>query len=252
MGYVEIVSEASGYWPLQELSGTTAVDASGNGHDGVLTSLDFASDSIAGPTNWLPNALYKSASNTTGKITVNDHVDLRGGGQVSLSAWLTVDESGTLFPIGKGVDSNRKDYVLLRNTNGIGFLAEVNNSGYAVYSTSPGSGWVHLAATYDNSSGETNVFINGLLVATDTDAGESDNSTAALSMFALGYQGATNYSGALAGVGMWNRLLTEVEIRHLYVGPIPDDESTIGIVNVEGNVTGQVTVAGAESGIFHT
>ena len=224
MAYNDIIADAQLYLPLQEETGNIGFDASGNGRNLTLSGsgFNFANNSTAGPTNWLPRALEATGSSSQ-VAEVPDHVDLRGGGQVSLCGWVDHRDEGYLDIASKGTNFAEKDWSLgvtgtnINATRQASFLAETGNT--PVNPTADiVDGWLFVAATYDNATGVAILYINGVQVATETDAGKSPASTSPVALFRQQY-GTNSRNGAVAGIGMWNRILTPEEITALYQGP---------------------------------
>lgn len=227
MGYLDTANSAVGYWPLQETTGTIATDTTGNGHDGTLANLTFDSNSITGPTNWLPTALEADGT-TLQRVEIPDNSDLRGGNQVSLSAWIDISIDETIVPISKGSSVTEKDYSIIKYDsnhgtypNQSGYYSETGGTDYRVMAVHPTSNqWLHVVVSYDNTTGSTSTYFDGVLVATGSTAGESASTSSPLVLFTLPYE-TSGRAGAIAGLGMWDRILTPLEVNDLYVGPVP-------------------------------
>lgn len=255
MNYLDLVTDSQLYLPLQETSGTVASDASGHGRNGTLTYIDFTSDSVAGPRSWLPRALRKTAANLNAIVAVPDHPDLRGGQNWTVACWVT-EEQTTVFPITKGTDSDNKDWMLARkvssNADPLSVIIEKENFGNSAFASSAlhtGNSWVHLVGTFEQSTGRLILYVNGQQADSNIYLGESDGSTAPVTLFRLDYQGETSYEGSIAGVGMWNRVLTDLEIRILYLGPSYPIGDIRGMSCVGGAEVGQIdSCGGVEAG----
>lgn len=222
--YNTIVDDAAGYWPLQETSGTTAVDSTGNGNDGTLSGLSFASDSVAGPTSFLPNALHATGT-TQKRVTIDDDPTLRGGQDFSLCAWAKriPDLDGNFYFISKGSVSFRRDYGLswAHPSNNVTFTTEENNDGIDLSHSYDSNNWSFITSTWNESTRLASLYIDGSLVNSGTSSYGSYSGTNAILLFGVGWNGDNTFGreGSLAGVGMWNGVLTPEEITTLYAGP---------------------------------
>ena len=254
MNYDDIINDAQVYLPLQEASGTIAFDASENSRNGVLSGFSFDTNSTSGPTSWLPKSLETNGISQL--VEIADHPDLRGGGQVSLCGWVKQNDEGHFDIISKGTSYANKDWNLGRTGNDVVddankamFLAEINNSGVNPKYT-VGGGWLHLASTYDNVTGLAILYVNGEQAATQTSAGRSDSSSSPVALFRQQYNTSNSRYGQVAGVGMWNRILTPLEVLTLYQGPIIALDQVVGKASSGGAICGQAVMHGlAEVGL---
>ena len=129
-----------GWWKLDEGSGTTATDSSGNGHAGAL---DIAA--------WGPGILFPSAFTPTGtqEITVANLTGLNLTGSFSIVAWIRMTEVDTG---GCAILSNQEAYSLYLSSTGVpqGWLWNGTAYEHAHGSVSVLSGTNRmLAVTYD-------------------------------------------------------------------------------------------------------
>lgn len=220
--YDDIVTDSQLFLPFQEDDGVTAFDASGNSRNGGLTALNFSTDSVAGPTSFLPRALRRTAAQSTAKVTVADHPDLRGGGRFTIACWVTL-ENGKVFPFTKGLDTNTKDWMLWRyepgNANPLAAMVENGTGDYILSDSHPSGSWVHMAFSYDNATGDSRFYLNGQLAQQSTSANRSASTNAPITLFMLQYQTSPPYVGSIAGAGMWSKVLAPTEIDTLYNGP---------------------------------
>jgi hypothetical protein len=85
-----VIGNASGdlvaHWKMDEGSGDTIVDSSGNGHDGTLNG------TAAWMTGQFGLALHFDGSSTYAQIPANPNLDLLNHGDFSVSVWLMIDE----------------------------------------------------------------------------------------------------------------------------------------------------------------
>jgi len=169
------------YWPFNEGHGTTAVDASGNGHHGTL---------VNGPQWTTDPALDFDGA--------DDHVDVGtfdvSGSALTIAAWiqsrnLANCSSSDCRILSKATSTAEADHWFMLSTIGSGssavlrFRLKTDGTTSTLIAGSgglPENTWVHAAAVYDGST--MALFLNGILV------------------------GSTPKSGSLsgnAGVGVW-------------------------------------------------
>jgi hypothetical protein len=74
------------YWKMDEGSGDTIVDSSGNGHDGTLNG------TATWTTGQIGLALHFDGSSTYAQIQANPNLDLLNHSDFSVSVWLMLDE----------------------------------------------------------------------------------------------------------------------------------------------------------------
>jgi hypothetical protein len=204
------------YWKLDENSGTSASDATGNGHTGTLSGTTLP--------NW-----------STGKI--NNGLNLNGGLDGGIPSYLNIPAS-TDFDFGTG-DFTYAFWMKPKNTSGYytiidtgyptagAFLLQftvpnivvINISGVSIYtktlSITPDT-WYYIVVR--RIVGNLEMFVNGASIGAVSFSGSV--SCPAPSMLVGEYSGGgQNLDGVLDEVGIWNnRGLTNDEIIVLYNG----------------------------------
>ena len=202
-----------GYWSFngQDLSGTTAYDRSGSGNTGTLTS---------GPTiteGKIGQALQFDGTNDL--VVVTNESSYRFSSDFSLSTWVKVPTTlaGYEAVIGKyavtpsgwdfGIGSNGKARMSLRGTSTL--------------DVSSGAGpdlrdnqWHHVVTVNTPTSIET--YVDGILQNTMTGTWTATTNTDSLYIGNRDSNGTTTFSGMIDEVRVYNRALTESEIKALY------------------------------------
>ena len=244
------------HWKFDDGSGLTALDSEG-GHDGTL---------LNGPA-WVPGKL-DTALDFDGS---DDVVDVPQASDLDLStftvaAWIrlsSITPSQTILEKRDGADLATVNYLLLAAGNEITWA--FYDGGWASFSTNAANmvvdTWYHVAGTYDNSSGEGNVYVDGVLLATGTTTknpplvpgsiriGDSECSTCG-----------NKWNGSLDDVRIYNRALSGSEVSDLYgasLGPIAhwkldETSGTTAVDSVGGHdgtlVNGPLWAAGQDGG----
>ena len=201
-----------GWWKLNEFSGTSASDSSGNSNIGTLNNFTFGTSD--GWTNAVfgNGLLFNSAQSVLSTIAsppVND---------MTFSAWvypttgnifnvftLSTSAAGPQFFLRTGASNNMAWNVF----NPAGGASEISSP----VNSSPANQWSHLVVSRD-SSGNRKMYLNGVLVL-------SDNYVpwrASVNQLYLGKEGtnASSFTGGMDDVRLYNRVLTSYEIYDQY------------------------------------
>ncbi len=217
----------SGYWKLDDASGTTATDASTNGNNGTLTN---------GPT-W-----------TTGQIGgavsfdgVDDYIIESGTTQYkftshfSFGGWFksTGDEDNRVVA---GFDSGSADRynLVIDNAGAEGLGCNVRLTGGLITAslgvTVATNSWYHLYCVYDDSLKVVTLYVNGAKLAiSSVGSGSITDGGSGLQKFAIGRSNGSTYTwwaGIIDEVRMYSRALSPEEVAKLYKSTAPDNPDT--------------------------
>jgi hypothetical protein len=194
------------YWRLDEGSGTTAHDSTGNGNDGTFN----------GDPQWvvgyLGGALEFDGSDDWLDCGNDPSLDLTTW---TIAFWLNLNENKDFngFVI-KGLDAAENYEVLAYGDGHFHFPIAFADGSRTYGNTSAGlcvvGEWAHFAYTYDSAEGRR-FYKDGSLVFEDTESGTPQASTTSL---AIGNeQPMSRYvNGTMDDVRIYNHALTEVEI----------------------------------------
>ena len=239
VAHADIRDGLVGYYPLDEGSGETAYDASGNGNDGTLHN----------GASWIAQGAQNGAVNFDG--TTDTRIELgtwnpaEGTGQLSLAMWIRWAGGGGTY---QGLLGKRNEWPAttmfqfqVRPENGGTFRLETGT--YAIVSpngtlTPLVQTWAHVAATFDGTTGR--LYLNGEEVASGsfafTTAGEgSSMGIGCVTGGGAGHSGNGEvFSGDIDEVRIYNRALSEVDVQETMHGeivccgidPDPRDEET--------------------------
>ena len=203
---------AAGY-ALDEVSGTSAADASGHGLNGTLTN---------GPT-WAVGR-YGNAVNVDG---VNDYVDLGNPagmqftGSMTISAWVFSsafpgDDAPIVSKRGAGELGYQLDTTIDMGPRTIGFKL-TNASGGTMFrygaTTLQLNTWYHITGIYNAAAGTLNVYLNGQLdngALLGTVTSTQQNSSANVNI-GRRPSGGFYFNGRIDNVRLYNRALTASE-----------------------------------------
>lgn len=242
-------SSLVGHWKLDELSGTNAVDSSGNSNTGTLTN-------YSSPEPWSSSGQVNSSLNFDGSsnyVQIADSTSLDVTSNLTVAAWVkpdtcTPDPGGGANMrsiMGKWQKAgNNRAYILgmSRGTN-CNLLFNISDDGGWAGEAANGvvttdiltvDTWAHVVATYDGSTNLASIYINGTLSAssTATDAASVNiyNSSAPLRIGATQDWGDSPkyFSGHIDDVRVYNRVLSTTEIDALHKMGIGNCTNPIG------------------------
>jgi len=195
-------------WKLDEGSGTIAVDATGNGHDGTLE----------GDPQWI-TGYYGGALQFAGspdRVVVPYDPQLNPEETFTVSVWANVEpgSSGWRSPITSRDDYPQRGYIIYAGTDGNWQFWIGTGGGWSNAAGPPivTGEWTHVAATY--SPGEQKLYINAELVG-EASGTISLNEQQYLSIGAGRTdmpQGDYFYAGMIDDVRLYDHVLTGDEI----------------------------------------
>jgi outer membrane protein assembly factor BamB len=194
-----------GWWKLDESSGTTAADSSGNGNSGTLSggTWQVSGGHIAGALHF--NAFDSVNCGATTSLNTPS---------VTVAFWMKADSLGNMIPVDKLPTTGSVGYaVKLRDTGSIWFRVGAEGGPaldvYGANGIYASGTWVHVACTFDSATGNMRMYINGVV--------ESHQPTFATSLNAssIAFRIASitePYSGSLDDVRVYDHALTAAEI----------------------------------------
>jgi acid phosphatase type 7 len=196
------------YWRLGETGGTTAADASGNGHAGTYSggvSLG-STGAIAADSN-----SAATFNGSTGQVSIPDTSGLRLNGAFSIELWAKTTSFVNSWPglLVKGSASTANGYLIWYGSDG---TLHFKRNGYD-FTTPAGaitSSYKHLVVTYDGTTARW--YINGALVRTATVSYPSSTDTSALMLGRGDQYGAEG----LDEVALYDKTLSAVQVSAHY------------------------------------
>jgi prepilin-type N-terminal cleavage/methylation domain-containing protein len=227
----------AGYWPLDSMSGTTAIDASGNNNNGVLV----------GTSTWQPNGgkiggaaqLYGQANR--GAFIATSSASLQISGSMTVTGWAqatsswqtqndqtilieTVDYAHTDTPFNFMITDNCAGTSTMTTELQIENASATGNFGRCgATHILPGS-WYFVAAVYNASSRAVDLYLNGTLDdgVIDPAATLSTPPLSILNDMSPMEIGGDNppfgdsFTGLLDDLRIYNRALSAAEIQEMY------------------------------------
>jgi hypothetical protein len=187
-----------------------AQDASGNRNHGTVSGATLTTNRFSSPNS----AFYFSGKG--GHISVPDSPTLGGTNGLSLTAWITVEPGGMEQPriLHKHVfDLGLSDR---SGTPQVFFNISRLEDGVATVKTSPISSnqWVFLAGTYDRQT--LRLYTNGVLAAQTNTSIPIELSDLPIGIGRNLESNSDWFKGCMDDVRIYNRALSEAEVRQLY------------------------------------
>ncbi len=233
-----------GYWRLGESSGTTAANLGSLGTAGTY----------AGPTLGVASAVVgDTAVNFDG---VNDHVNLGtfdvDGSGLTMAAWFNADDFDTsdqriiskALSTGANAEQDHwwmlstvqsgSDYVLRFRLKAGGTTDTLIASSGALSANQ----WYFAAATYDETSGLMQLFLNGTLVGSQTHAvgGAVSMDPTQTVMIGANPNGYGHFDGRIDEVAVFNNAISQSQLQMMY-------DSSAGVYSVDEDDTLSVSAA---------
>ncbi|MDE1941074.1 MAG: hypothetical protein KGI66_03065, partial [Patescibacteria group bacterium] len=210
-----------GWWKLDEGSGTTAADSSGNGNTGTL---------VGGPA-WLSGSSVRAGSGALSFSGSGQYVDLGnsaglnfGAGQdFSYSLWLKAQPGASSFVFSKGCGGTGDVGYALIMSGGVTPAACLSIAGESARFevTDPhsitDSNW-HLVTVVVSRTGSLSLYVDGSLVASATTGAYNADLTDAHHLFIGCYDGGIAcYSGPVDDVRIYDRALGPNDVSGIFV-----------------------------------
>lgn len=212
------------YWPLSELSGTTAADASGNGRTGSYVN---AVPGAQGVGDGRTAAGFDGTSDAINVYSASLR-DAFNGSEGSLMAWAKVSGAGVWTDAANRnivrVDSaTAGNLVFIRKTttnNTLQLRYSAGSTDKIIATTAFGGalGWLHVALTWSKAADQVKAYVNGAQIgATQTSLGTWAGlpTSGAVAIGAASSIGAEAWAGSIAHVALWSTPLSAAEVARL-------------------------------------
>lgn len=194
-----------GEWELNENSGSTAHDISILQHDGTVTGATWTGGMFGSALSF----------NGTSSNYVNiSNADTNIGNNFTISVWIKAiqDRSNHQVFIAKG-PKNTGHYELYIDTSGILKFYSNDIGDISSNTVVDNNNWHHVVVTYDGSN--MKFYVDKVLKNSPAASGTVADETETMRLGSL-VDGTLPYNGLLDEVRIFNRALTQTEIKYLY------------------------------------
>jgi len=219
-------------WKTDECQGSTLHDASGNRADGTITVGGSGTQTSVGTcatasTAWGNGAIGKFNSSlnfdgTDDYVNMGQPSILQITSSMTLSAWVKTTDSGLGGFIGKWYNTpGNRGYRFLTNNGDLELHISSDGTADASCTINPGINdgtWQFVAAVYNASTGEIQLYNNGKLVKSCTGLPNSIYNNSInfnLGTSDAGTTGSNTLSGQMDDVQIFNYALTPTQVRNL-------------------------------------
>ena len=233
-----------GYWTLDDGSGTTALDSSGNANTLTMT----------GSPSWVTGNIGSSALDFSGSgqyLSVADPssgvLDFVDGSDFTITGWFNRDTAAADHTIvaKKNDQTTSAGYVVWIDNNGsTDYLSAEISDGTDTYSAVgttnlSTTGWHHFSVVWDDSNG-LYIYLDGKLDGSTTSSTTSINSLANALAFRIGAESdaGVSFDGKIDDIKVYNRALSVDEVSklaHTAVPIQPVDTGLVGHWTFDGN-----------------
>ena len=199
-------------WHMDENGGTNVPDSSSNGNHGTLNvgSGDNANSKWVNSKEGLGKALEFDGGNDYVKVPDSNSLD--GFSAMTIEAWVKPDVTSGSNTILAKVKSGQESYRLtICNDKFYGIIENGVHSGGGSFSISATTDWQHLALLYDGST--ITLYVNGIRDSTTFSYTYGVGTTATDLWIGKWYSNTDFFNGIIDEVHIYNRALTEQEIR---------------------------------------
>lgn len=230
-----------GHWKLDETTGTSAADSSGNGRNGTMVS------GLNAGTTGSYGAVGRSLKFDGSDDMIHIPDFLGAESAISMSAWVKAESwTGPFRFIAGQAKHTNSDSVVEFNyghaTNTMSWtVRNAGNVNVITNFTPPQAGvWFHITGTYDGS--HSRIYLNGILQDTQAQTGVLFDSNAVFTIGRKSDSGvypagshAYTFDGHIDDVRIYDRTLSAVDVQKLYQMGSPIGQNTalpLGCPNV--------------------
>lgn len=194
-----------GYWPLNESSGSTAYDHSGNEEHGSLNNITKGS---SGPIDQKCFSFNGSSSH----VSTNFLMDQTGSKSYTISAWAKTDDASSTTRQIVSPDDGGYDWSILQSKNNAQWEL-FTGEGVLSSGISLDRNWHHIIGVFDVGQNETKLFVDGKL--TGTGPIDTDSSINNVNIGKNPFNG-EHWNGKISEVRIYDRPLNKNEVQYLY------------------------------------
>jgi hypothetical protein len=193
---------------MDEGMGTTTVDSSGYGNNGVLTGMTWAEGKLKNGLQGGSSVYMNAGTGDSLNMNTSDF---------SVLAWIVRDvSSNVLLRKGGGYSTSVPGYSITATNFQMGSFNKVILNG-VVGGTIPSDNWSHLAYTIDRS-GDVIKYINGIMTGSTDISADVDENIDSISSLIIGASNVQSWYGKIDELRIYSRVLSVSEIKAIYEG----------------------------------
>jgi len=248
------------YWRLDETTGTSAIDASGNNFNGTYTG--GVAQGLPGVSGTAPNFDGQNGAVEIGQVASGSGLDIQNQ-SFTVEAWIKPDEDPPEEQVYLGMHSDdvqRQSLNLkLKDEGSIRFGYFNNTLNGPEDTVNFGEGWYHVVTTYDQPSDTSRIFVNGQRVDRGSD-GPFEGGPPSVRIGSWRDAADLPFKGLIDEVAVYRTALpSETVVAHYYTGqsqlglPVSDTGANAGNINVKAEsieISGISPTQGTSSGLF--
>jgi len=203
-----------GYWPFAEGAGGKTMDLSGKGNNGTLTNM------VQGPTSGWTGGNFGGAMRFDG---TNDFVAFTApdisSSSFSISSWISTRDQSSRAWFSIGNQSIFNKIIHLAYVSGtslrFGFYGDDNSFTYTLTNNKR----YHAVFTYNNSTNERILYVNGVHVGTGSGNAFTGTTVGRIGSWINSPNNYLYWNGSIDEVRVHNRALSASEVQQLYTDP---------------------------------
>jgi len=209
-----------GWWRLDETSGLTVADSSVFGNDGILTGSEWTNGIVGGALEF---------DGTDGYVSVPSSSSLQLTSALTIAGWIKAnswDSGNEVDPIARKGEGNPNNYQLAVVDGRATFYldgGEADDDGFVGNTPLNTDQWYHIAATWDGVA--VRIYVDGVVDNDPSDSRGDVIGTDTRPFYLGGRSGTDLLDGTLDDIRLYNRALSEAEIKSLAARPKAWDPS---------------------------
>lgn len=213
-----------GWWNLQDdAASTTITDSSSNGNNGVF-STNTNNQSTTGPNSWLTKGIDHAATHYADMVATYLS-DIVTNGEFSISMWIYYGAtSDVIWSVGDLNGLGDANGIFEFNSGRSGTSREfmpTSNSNDRITNSLSASTWRCIGGACDLGSNDSEMYVNGSSVGTETTFAGSHSLTNCSHRIGSAPDTSRKFDGRTSGAALFERRLTTAEFGEIYNGPEP-------------------------------
>lgn len=205
-----------GYWPLDDISGGTAVESTGGFNGTYVNSPAATSGQVGLGRSFVPASLQHVSIPHDARYNLSDY---------TLATWVfsNTPSDGSAIDISNKIIDKDRNFTMNWDHQFIGGVSCEHNDGVSWINTAGtappalnAGQWYHIACTYDADSSDYILYVDGVAVNTNGTAPAPLTDTDNIAIGSLHHGGSDFFEGTIDDVRIYNRTLSPAEIAEIY------------------------------------